>query len=96
MRLNRLRDVLAATAGFLVLACGSAALADTIFLSNQLRPIEEAQKVRQVILKGFPDKVDFVPEDPGPFVNRIKAEAQSGKVTVGVVGGKHGDLAAVA
>lgn len=84
-----------AAAALLVLAAG-AARAETIFLSNQLRPVEEAQKVRQVILKGFPDPVEFVPEDPGPFVNRIRAEAESGSVSIGLIGGQHGDLAPVA
>jgi multiple sugar transport system substrate-binding protein len=67
-------------------------LAETIFLSTQLRPIEEAQKVRNVILEGFPDEVEFIPEDAGPFLNRIRAEAEAGSVTVGVIGALHGDL----
>jgi multiple sugar transport system substrate-binding protein len=98
MRLKGLGRVLATAAvGIAALADGGAsARADMVFLSNQLRPVEEAQKVRNVILKGFPDAVDFVPEDPGPFVNRIRAEARSGTVSVGLVGGQHGDLAAVA
>jgi multiple sugar transport system substrate-binding protein len=66
--------------------------AETIFLSTQLRPIEEAQKVRNVILEGFPDQVEFIPEDAGPFLNRIRAEAEAGRVTVGVIGALHGDL----
>jgi multiple sugar transport system substrate-binding protein len=97
-RSGAFRLTLAAGAALLAtIAVGApTARAETIFLSNQLRPVEEAQKVRQVILKGFPDPVEFVPEDPGPFVNRIRAEAESGQVTVGVIGGQHGDLAAVA
>ena len=37
---------------------------DTVFLSTQLRPIEEAQKMRDVILKDYKGKVDYVPEQP--------------------------------
>ena len=76
---------------------GTAALcpgahAETILLSTQLRPIESAQKFREVVLKDFPDPVQFIPEDTGPFITRIRAEGETGKPTVGVIGGLHGDL----
>ena len=44
-----------------------------IFLSTQLRPIEEAQKMRNLILKDFPREVDYITEQPaipGPHRNR--------------------------
>lgn len=63
-----------------------------VFLSTQLRPIEEAQKMRQVILKGFSGQVQFVPEDYPVWLNRVLAEAQTGRGTVGVLGGLHGDF----
>ncbi len=66
--------------------------AEILFMSTQLRPIEEAQKMREVILENFPEAVEFVPEDTGPFLNRIRAEGETGEVTVGVVGALHGDL----
>jgi multiple sugar transport system substrate-binding protein len=77
------------------MALAGAARADMVFLSNQLRPIEEAEKVRRVILKDFPEKVDYVVDEPGPWVARIKAEAQSGSVNTGLLGGLHGDFATV-
>ena len=48
-------------AGFLAfLLASSLGLAQgVVFLSTQLRPIEEAQKMRQVILKGFSGQVQF-------------------------------------
>ena len=76
-------------------ALAGVARADMIFLSNQLRPIEEAEKVRQVILKGFSEPVEYVVDEPGPWVARIKAEAQSGSVNTGLLGGLHGDFATV-
>jgi multiple sugar transport system substrate-binding protein len=84
----------------LVVLLGTAALpgsarTEMIFLSNQLRPIEEAQKVRQVILKDFPVPVEYVVDEPGPWVARIKAEAQAGQVSVGLLGGLHADFAAI-
>lgn len=48
--------------------------------------------MRKSILKGFDKPVDFIPEDPGPFTDRIEAEAKSGKGWVSVVGGLHGDF----
>lgn len=75
------------------LAAAPAARADDIvFMSTQLRPIEEAQKLREVILKDFPQKVTLVPEEPAPLATRMKAEADAGKRTVSVVAAGHGEL----
>mgnify|MGYP006368125383 FL=1 len=81
-------------AGFLAfLLASSLGLAQgVVFLSTQLRPIEEAQKMRQVILKGFPGQVQFVPAAYPVWLNRVLAEAQTGRGTVGVLGGLHGDF----
>ena len=70
----------------LVVSLGTAALpgsgqTEMIFLSNQLRPIEEAEKVRQVILKDFPAPFEFVVDEPGPWVARVKAETEAGQVS---------------
>ena len=65
---------------------------DIVFMSTQLRPLEEAQKLREVILKDFPQKVTFVPEDAAPLTTRMKAEAEAGKRTVSAVGAGHGEL----
>ncbi len=69
---------------------------DLVFLSTQMRPVEEAQKLREVILKDYPGAVTFVPEFEGPFVTRVRAEEQGGKVTIGLLGGLHGDFPALA
>jgi len=63
-----------------------------MFLSTQLRPIEEAQKMRNVILKGFPREVDYITEQPQQFPVRIKAEEQGRTHTIDVVGALHGEL----
>jgi multiple sugar transport system substrate-binding protein len=67
-----------------------------VFLSTQLRPVEEAEKMRQKILADYGGKVDFLGEDAGPFNDRIEAEARAGKGSVGVIGGEHGDMASLA
>ncbi|HEY8446986.1 MAG TPA: ABC transporter substrate-binding protein [Thermomicrobiales bacterium] len=67
-----------------------------VFLSTQLRPVEEAEKMRNTILADFEGSVDFIPEDTGPFNDRIAAEAEAGEGTIGVIGAQHGDFAALA
>ena len=62
-----------------------------IFLSTQHKPVEEAEGMRSVILKDFKDaKVEFIPDDDGPYQDRIVAEQKTGKVTLGVLGALHG------
>jgi hypothetical protein len=63
-----------------------------VFLATQLRPIEEAQKMRKVILKDFPREVDYVTERPPQLPVRIKAEQQGGTHTIDVIGALHGEL----
>jgi multiple sugar transport system substrate-binding protein len=69
-----------------------AANAQVLFWSNQAAPIEETQKMREQVLKGFEGGVDFQPQEPGPFITRIEAEMEAGSGSIGVVGGLHGDL----
>lgn len=69
-----------------------AANAQVLFWSSQAAPIEETQKMREQVLKGFEGGVDFQPQEPGPFITRIEAEMQAGSGSIGVVGALHGDL----
>jgi len=64
-----------------------------VFFSSQFKPVEEAEKMRQVILKDAPARAEFIPEDPGPFNDRLIAEQKGGRLTVSLVGGLHGDFA---
>ena len=63
-----------------------------LFLSTQLRPLEEAQKMRQIILKDFPGRVEFLPEETAIFTDRVLAENRAGRITVSLLGGLHGDF----
>jgi multiple sugar transport system substrate-binding protein len=74
------------------LAMAGAKAQETIFLSTQLRPVEEATKVRQIILRGAPGPVTFVVEEPSPFQTRMDAETQAGRRTISMVGALHGEL----
>jgi multiple sugar transport system substrate-binding protein len=62
-----------------------------VFLSTQLRPIEEAQKVRDILLKGAP-KTSFIVDEPSAFAVRMQAEHAAGKPTISLVGALHGEL----
>jgi len=61
-------------------------------LSTQFSPIDQAEKFRKTILANFKGKVDFLPQDYGPYNDRIRAEEQANKVTVSLLGGLHGDF----
>ena len=62
-----------------------------LFLSTQNTPVQEQEKMRNVILKDFTGaKVDFVSDAEGVVVDRILAEQKSGKITTGVIGVLHG------
>jgi len=67
-----------------------------VWLSTQLRPVQEAEKVRGVIVADFPGAVEFIPEDEAPFHDRIAAEVQAGKGTVDVLGALHGNFSTMA
>ena len=79
-------------AGLLVTIADAAQTERLIFLSTQLRPIEEAQKMRNSILKDFSQEVDYITELPPRFPMRVEAERRTGKRTVDVVGALHGEL----
>jgi multiple sugar transport system substrate-binding protein len=79
-------------AGLLTAIADAAQSGRLIFLSTQLRPIEEAQKMRNVILKDFPQGVDYITEQPQQFPVRLKAEEQGRTHTIDVVGALHGEL----
>lgn len=91
-RLVRATALAALIAGSTVFA-GAAKAEGVLFWSNQGAPVEEQQRIRDNVLSGFGSPVDFQPQDPGPYITRIQAEAQAGKGTIGLIGGLHGDFA---
>ncbi|MGX1790003.1 ABC transporter substrate-binding protein [Bosea sp. NPDC055332] len=80
------------TAAAILLSATLAAAQDVTFLSTQLRPVEEAQKVRQVLLKGVSGPVSYLVEEPPQFDVRMKAEGKAGKRTISLAGALHGEL----
>ena len=63
-----------------------------LFLSTQLNPIEEADKMRRVILKDYPGEVDFQPYDRQAVFQRLASETTSDSTRPGLLGGLHGDF----
>ena len=70
-----------------------AAAKDLVFLSTQLRPLEEAQRTRTQILNTSPVPVEFVPEEPPQLVVHVQADMKSGSPTISLIGALHGELA---
>lgn len=73
-----------------IFAVSTAVSGETIFLSDQLRPVAEAQKVRDIILKNAPDATEFIPEEGPILVTKVIAEQKAGKGTAHVIGSLHG------
>jgi len=74
---------------------GAAQSEHVVFLSTQLRPISEAQKMRNFILKDFPGEVDYLTERAGLDPVRISKEGRAGGRGVDVVGALHGELQSI-
>ncbi|MEP2027791.1 MAG: ABC transporter substrate-binding protein [Paracoccaceae bacterium] len=84
-----------AASGFAILCTAAAAQADVLFWSTQARPVEEAQAMRESVLSGAPETVDYQPNEDGPWVTRLQAELQAGSGSIGVLGGLHGNFSAI-
>jgi multiple sugar transport system substrate-binding protein len=91
-RISAWLSLLLCATALLTAIAQSAQTGRLIFLSTQLRPTEEAQKMRNLILKGYRGEVDYITAPPHQFPVRIKAEEQGGTPTVDVVGALDGEL----
>jgi multiple sugar transport system substrate-binding protein len=85
-----------ASAAVILALAATSVQAQVLFWSSQAAPVEETQKMREQVLKDFPGGADFQPQEPGPFITRIEAEAAAGSGSIGVVGALHGDLSTYA
>lgn len=89
-RLNSKKALLAAMAVFGAIT-GAQAQTDTLFLSTQLRPVEEATTFRN-ILRDAGRPITYAVEEPAPFTVRVDAETKAGRRTVSLLGALHGEL----
>ncbi|SMX47799.1 Bacterial extracellular solute-binding protein [Maliponia aquimaris] len=84
-----------AVSGLAILCSAAAAQADVLFWSTQARPVEEAQAMREQVLSGFGDSVDYQPNEDGPWLTRLQAELQAGSGAIGVLGALDGNFSAL-
>lgn len=89
------RNLVGAVSGLAVLLLATASQADVLFWSTQAKPVEEAQAMREQVLGGHGDAVDYQPNDGGPWLTRLQAELQAGSGSIGVLGALHGDFSAM-
>ena len=84
-----------AASGLAILVAATAAQADVLFWSTQAKPVEEAQAMREQVLAGHSEAVDYQPNDGGPWITRLQAELEAGTGTIAVLGALHGDFSAM-
>jgi multiple sugar transport system substrate-binding protein len=63
-----------------------------IFLSTQMNPVEEAAKMRNLLLKGFPGKIDFKPNDSSYIFSQIGSLLKANPSEAILIGAVHGDM----
>ena len=71
-----------------------AASGTVLFHSSQFSPVNEAELMRNTILKDAPVQVDFQPQAAGPFADIPIAQSKAGQMQLDVIGGQHGDFPA--
>ncbi len=62
-----------------------------VFLSTQLNTVDQAEKMRKMILTNFKGKVDFLPDDSARSTT-ASAQRRSEQSHVSIIGGLHGDM----
>jgi multiple sugar transport system substrate-binding protein len=94
MRLGKRAFGIGMTVALAASLTGSAVSAqdDVVMLSTQFNIEEEAQKLRDNILSGSPVGVEYVGSEGGPFIDTIRAEAESGSGDVSIAAALHGEL----
>lgn len=63
---------------------------DVVILSTQAVPVEEAERMRGIVLADFPGQVEFVGVEAPVLLDRVLAEAEAGEGSVDVVIDLHG------
>ncbi len=87
---------LAGAVSGLALALGAGvAQADILFWSTQANPVEEQQAMRDQVLSGHGEPVEFQSNELGPWITRLDAELQAGSGTIGLLGSLHGNFSAM-
>lgn len=70
---------------------------DFTFISTQFTPIEEKQRYEKILSTHVKDfKIAYNSMTAGEVVTQVSAQVKANKVSIGLVGGLHGDLATLA
>jgi multiple sugar transport system substrate-binding protein len=89
-------------AGPLASACGGGGFSTSggggggdqlTFMSTQFTPVEEKERFRKILQTAYPNPVNYVTNDPGPYSTQVHSQVDAGKVEIHLLGGLHGDLA---
>jgi multiple sugar transport system substrate-binding protein len=67
-----------------------------IFLSTQFNAVQEAERFRRVLGSVVRRPASYVTVDPGTFPGQVQRQVDAGSVQFSLVGGLHGELAALA
>ncbi|MDO6730975.1 ABC transporter substrate-binding protein [Marinovum sp. 2_MG-2023] len=84
-----------AASGIAITCAGVAAQADILFWSTQANPVEESQAMREQVLAGFDDAVDYQSNEVGAWLTRFNAELQANSGSIGLLGALHGNFSAM-
>ena len=84
-----------AVSGLAIVVAASAAQADVLFWSTQANPVEEQQAMRDQVLAGHGEAVDYQSNEFGPFITRIQAELEAGSGDIALIGALHGNFSAM-
>ena len=63
---------------------------DVVILSTQAVPVEEAERMRGIVLADFPGQVEFVGVEEPIMLDRVLAEAEAGEGSIDVLISLHG------
>lgn len=82
-------------AGLLLVATASRVWAQTTIVSTQMRPVEEAEKMRKQVLNALPGGALFLPEDGNTVLTRMRAELGAARGQIDVLIALDGELAPI-
>lgn len=71
------------------------AAAQTTIVSTQMRPVEEAEKMRKQVLTALPGGATFLPEDGNTVLTRMRAELGAARGQIDVLIALDGELAPI-
>ncbi len=82
-------------AALALLAAAASAWAQVTIVSTQMRPVEEAERMRKQVLSALPGGATFLPEDGNTVLTRMRAELTAVRGQVDVLIALDGELAPI-